>query len=211
MKRLPATTGHEVSNHIAKTREFWRPRYGRDLSDEEVSNISRTLTVLIFACSPDWSRAERLAARAIRCEAPRLRRRRRAMATDFALVSRARSTNSSARRDNAPHLQAVLSAVRDHRLAWLTPAPKLRVHQRGARYSPRGRALVLLGDDTDRALGPAGFHAASTRRLFHKADYVAVMSGAPVAEVYAARASTRSRSAASSSSSRPGSSRRSPG
>ncbi len=61
MKRLPATTDHEVSNQIAKTREFWRPRYGRDLSDEEVSDISRNLTGF-FGVLADWSRAERLAA-----------------------------------------------------------------------------------------------------------------------------------------------------
>ncbi len=107
------------------------------------------------------------------------------MATDFALVSRARLDNLIGSAGQAPHLQAVLSAVRDHRLAWLTLLENSGCINAALDTAPEA-ALVLLGDDTDRALGPAGFHAASTRRLFHKAAYVAVMSGAPVAEVYAA-------------------------
>ena len=45
--------------------------------------------------------------------------------------------------------------------------------------------IVILGDDTDRALGPGHFHGPSIERLIGMVDVAAVMSGAPCNDVYA--------------------------
>jgi hypothetical protein len=107
------------------------------------------------------------------------------MTADVSSVSRARLDEVIASAEHAPHMQTMLAAVRDQRLC-LAIIPHGCRHMREVLDEVRLPAVVIVGDDTERALGPAGFDAAATRRLFREAAYVAVMSGASVAEVYAA-------------------------
>lgn len=83
-----------------------------------------------------------------------------------------------------PHLRPVLLAVRDHRVGMLfvgQSADPFRLPR-----DPKRPAIIIIGDDFDRAVGPAGFHLPSVRRAFRAAGSFAVISSAPPVDVYQA-------------------------
>jgi hypothetical protein len=61
MKRLDAAEDNETGRHIARSRQVWQPRIGRDLTDEDARQIMHNVTGF-FGVLAEWSRAERLAA-----------------------------------------------------------------------------------------------------------------------------------------------------
>jgi hypothetical protein len=61
MKRLDAANDNDAGKQIARTRKVWRPRLGRDLTDEDARQIMHNVTGF-FGVLAEWSRAERLAA-----------------------------------------------------------------------------------------------------------------------------------------------------
>ena len=61
MKRLDAANDNDASKQIARTRQVWRPRIRRDLTDEDARQIMHNVTCF-FRVLAEWSRAERLAA-----------------------------------------------------------------------------------------------------------------------------------------------------
>jgi hypothetical protein len=68
MKRLDAANDNEVGRQIARTRELWRPRMGRDLNEEDARQILNSVTGF-FGVLAEWRRAEFLAS-ANDCAAP---------------------------------------------------------------------------------------------------------------------------------------------
>ncbi len=61
MKRLYAANDNDTGKHIARTRQIWQPRIGRDLTDEDARQIAENVTGF-FAVLAEWSHAERRAA-----------------------------------------------------------------------------------------------------------------------------------------------------
>lgn len=61
MKRLDAANDNDAGKQIARTRQIWQPRIGRDLTDEDARQIAETVTGF-FAVLAEWSHAERRAA-----------------------------------------------------------------------------------------------------------------------------------------------------
>ncbi len=106
-------------------------------------------------------------------------------------VHHAKATNARldyAMQHCAPHLYPVLLAVRD----W--PVGLLFVSQKSGRFSVptdsgmRRAAVLLVGDDTTRSLGPNGFHTASLFAAIRNTDAFVIVAGAPSDEIYAAGA-----------------------
>lgn len=61
MKRLDAANDNDLKRQIARTREIWQPRVGRDLNDEDARQILHSVTGF-FGVLAEWRRAELLAA-----------------------------------------------------------------------------------------------------------------------------------------------------
>ena len=61
MKRLDAANDNDAGKQIARSRQVWQPRIGRDLTDEDARQIIHNVTGF-FRVLAEWSRAERLAA-----------------------------------------------------------------------------------------------------------------------------------------------------
>jgi hypothetical protein len=61
MKCLDAANDNDARKQIARTRQVWKPRLGRDLTDEDARQIMHNVTGF-FGVLAEWSRAERLAA-----------------------------------------------------------------------------------------------------------------------------------------------------
>lgn len=61
MKRLYAANDNDAGKRIARTRQIWQPRIGRDLTDEDARRIAENVTGF-FAVLAEWSHAERRAA-----------------------------------------------------------------------------------------------------------------------------------------------------
>lgn len=61
MKRLDAANDNDLKRQIARTRDIWQPRAGRDLNDEDARQILHSVTGL-FRVLAEWRRAELLAA-----------------------------------------------------------------------------------------------------------------------------------------------------
>lgn len=68
MKRFDAANDNEVGRQIARTREIWQPRMGRNLTDVDARQILNSVTGF-FGVLAEWRRAELLAA-ANDCAAP---------------------------------------------------------------------------------------------------------------------------------------------
>ena len=75
MKRLDAANDNDAGKQIARTRQVWQPRIGRDLTDEDARQIMHNVTGF-FGVLAEWSRAERLAAANDRRRARQAERRR---------------------------------------------------------------------------------------------------------------------------------------
>ena len=61
MKRLDAANDNDAGKLIARTRQIWHPRFGRDLTDDDAHQILHNVTGF-FGLLAEWSRAERLVA-----------------------------------------------------------------------------------------------------------------------------------------------------
>ncbi|MBX3552900.1 MAG: hypothetical protein KF697_10605 [Pseudolabrys sp.] len=61
MKRLDAANDNDPGKRIARTRQIWQSRIGRDLTDEDARQLAENVTGF-FAVLSDWSHAERCAA-----------------------------------------------------------------------------------------------------------------------------------------------------
>jgi len=61
MKRLDAANDNNAGEQIARTRQVWQPRMGRDLTDEGARQIMHNVTGF-FGVLAEWSRAEKLVA-----------------------------------------------------------------------------------------------------------------------------------------------------
>ena len=57
MKRLDAANDHDTGKQIARTRQIWQPRLGRDLTDDDAHQIMHNVTGF-FGLLAEWSRAE---------------------------------------------------------------------------------------------------------------------------------------------------------
>lgn len=106
------------------------------------------------------------------------------MAAEHFTVTRERISEIIGKNMRAPHLNPVFAAVRDFGVSVLI-APQCRDSLDEALDEAREASIVIIGDDTDRALGPDGFHKPSMRRLFQRATETAVISSAPPEHVYA--------------------------
>ena len=84
------------------------------------------------------------------------------------------------------HLKPIMLAVRDFGCAWVT------VPQKVGRFDvPKGYPTVaVIGDDLHVAMGPAGFHRKSIRRLIASSRMVSIVAAEPQVLAYAAAAST---------------------
>ena len=58
MKRLDASKDNDAGKRIARTRQVWQPRLGRDLTDEDARQIMHNVTGF-FGVLAEWARAER--------------------------------------------------------------------------------------------------------------------------------------------------------
>jgi hypothetical protein len=61
MKPSRAANDNHIDRQIARTRQVWQRRLGRDLTDEDARQIMHNVTGL-FGILAKWSRAEKLAA-----------------------------------------------------------------------------------------------------------------------------------------------------
>jgi hypothetical protein len=81
------------------------------------------------------------------------------------------------------HLRPIIEAVRDHRVGLFVvgqSADPFRIPR-----DPGRPAIVIIGDDYDRAVGPDGFHLPSVRRAIRECSAFAVVSCEPLPVVYA--------------------------
>jgi hypothetical protein len=106
------------------------------------------------------------------------------MAAEGASVTRERLTEIIGQNALAPHLNPIFEAIRDFGVRALI-VPQCKDNLAEALDEAHDASIVIIGDDTDRALGPSGFHVSSLRRLFRMADHVAVIGSAPPVGVYA--------------------------
>jgi len=58
MKRLDTANDNDTGKQIARTRQVWQPRLGRDLGDEDARQIMQNITGF-FGVLTEWARAER--------------------------------------------------------------------------------------------------------------------------------------------------------
>ncbi|MCJ2065187.1 hypothetical protein MKK63_21075 [Methylobacterium sp. J-088] len=79
------------------------------------------------------------------------------------------------------HLRPILLVVRDSGCAWMN------IPQQIGRFEiPKGRPLVsIIGDDLDTAMGPAGFHRKSIRRLLAASRFISIVAAEPQVLAYA--------------------------
>lgn len=81
------------------------------------------------------------------------------------------------------YLRPILKAVRDHHCGMLfvgqTDEPFLIPND------PGRPAIITIGDDFDRAVGPSGFHLPSVRRAIRACQVFAVISSEPQPAAYA--------------------------
>lgn len=107
------------------------------------------------------------------------------MPAEHFTVTRERISEIIGKNRRAPHLHPVWEAARDFGVS-VVIAPQGRESLDEALDEARDASIVIVGDDTDRAHGPDGFHTPSMARLFERATETAVISSAPPEPVYAA-------------------------
>lgn len=84
---------------------------------------------------------------------------------------------------DAPHLLPIVHAIRDHGVGFLVIPQRATGLHRGIKLLKRP-FIVMVGDDTDCALGPDQYDSKSLDRLIGMADGVAIISCAPPPEAY---------------------------
>ena len=80
------------------------------------------------------------------------------------------------------HWRPLLEAVRDRGVIIFSVAQRAGPFR--PPYSKQHPLIALIGDDTDVALGPDGFHKKSLRRLMGSASAGIIVASAPVVGVY---------------------------
>lgn len=85
--------------------------------------------------------------------------------------------------EKAPHLLPVVHAIRDHGVGFLVIPQRATGLDRGLKLLERP-FIVMVGDDTDCALGPDQYDRTTLDRLIGMADGVAIISCAPPPEAY---------------------------
>lgn len=106
------------------------------------------------------------------------------MADPWTPVARERLDRIIAANTEAPYLNAVFEVVRDHGVRLLT-VEQISVSFVEVLDETTRPFIALVGDDTERSLGPDVFHRASLERLIRMADGAAVIASASPIEVYA--------------------------
>ena len=61
MEPHDAANDHDTGKQIARTRQIWQPRFGRDLTDEDARQIMHNVTGF-FGVLTEWVRTEKVAA-----------------------------------------------------------------------------------------------------------------------------------------------------
>lgn len=84
---------------------------------------------------------------------------------------------------DAPHLLPIVHAIRDHGVGFLVIPQRATGLDRGIKLLQRP-FIVMVGDDTDCALGPDQYDSTALDRLISMADGVAIISCAPPPEAY---------------------------
>lgn len=105
------------------------------------------------------------------------------MSATFATAHRARIDQALS--FSPPHMRPILLAVRDLGAGWAT------IPQHSGRFDlPPGKPTIcVIGDDMNEALGPAGFHRKSIRRVIAASRVVAIVACEPLLFAYTAAAS----------------------
>lgn len=85
--------------------------------------------------------------------------------------------------EKAPHLLPIVHAIRDHGVGFLVIPQRATGLHRGIKLLKRP-FIVMVGDDTDCALGPDQYDGKALDRLIGMADGVAIVSCAPPPEAY---------------------------
>lgn len=85
--------------------------------------------------------------------------------------------------EKAPYLLPIVHAIRDHGVDFLVIPQRATGLDRGLALLERP-FIVMVGDDTDCALGPDQYDRTALDRLIGMADGVAIVSCAPLPEVY---------------------------
>jgi hypothetical protein len=83
----------------------------------------------------------------------------------------------------APHLLPIVQAIRDHGVGFLVIPQRATGLDRGIKLLQRP-FIVMVGDDTDCALGPDQYDSKALDRLIGMADGVAIIACAPPPEAY---------------------------
>jgi hypothetical protein len=84
---------------------------------------------------------------------------------------------------DAPHLLPIVHAIRDHGVGFLVIPQRATGLDRGIKLLQRP-FIVMVGDDTDCALGPDQYDGKALDQLIGMADGVAIISCAPPPEAY---------------------------
>ena len=63
MEPHDAAKDHATGKQIARTRQIWQPRFGRDLTDEDARQIMHNVTGF-FGVLAEWARTEKRTAAA---------------------------------------------------------------------------------------------------------------------------------------------------
>lgn len=89
--------------------------------------------------------------------------------------------------EKAPHLIPILKAIRHHDVGFLVLQQRATRLDRGLDLLQRP-FIVLIGDDTDTALGPNQYDRAAMERLLGMVDGIAIVASAPPDEAYSSLA-----------------------
>jgi hypothetical protein len=87
-----------------------------------------------------------------------------------------------------PFLRPVIEAVRNYGCGLLTVGQSNRAFR--LPEDPSRPAIVIIGDDLDRAVGPNGFNVPSLQRAIRECQAFAIVSCEPLPAVYACIASS---------------------
>ena len=84
---------------------------------------------------------------------------------------------------SAPHLNSIYAAIRDYKINFFVLPPDGRPLQSDM-LNAAAPFTAIIGDDTDRSVGPNGFDKPSLRLLIRKATSAAVISSEIVPNIY---------------------------
>jgi len=85
--------------------------------------------------------------------------------------------------EKAPHLLPIVDVIRHFGVGYLVITQSAKGLNRGLDLLARP-FIIMVGDDTDRALGPDQYNSAHLERMIGMIDGVAIISSAPPPEAY---------------------------